>query len=132
MTRVLIVDDHRNTRESLVVSLPLYGCQADGVADTDEALLQVQARAYDWIVSDVRMPGPSGVKLAQILRQRFPQLGLILMTAHELTLEETAIALALGIVLLIKPVTAEMLAAYCAQAPGPLRPRRRDDARRLP
>ena len=115
MLRVLIIDDHRNTRESLVMSLPLYGCQADAAADAEDALLQVEARGYDWVVSDVRMPGANGVELAQILRKRFPQLGVILMTAYELSPEEAAIALALGIVLMIKPVTAEMLANHCSR-----------------
>jgi len=114
--RVLIVDDHRNTRESLALSFPLFGCQADAVANADEALGQLQTTTYDWVVSDVRMPGRTGVELAGILRDRFPGVRLILMTAYELTPEETATARALGIVLLIKPVTAETLATHCTEA----------------
>jgi two-component system response regulator YesN len=117
--RVLIVDDHRNTRESLALGFPLYGCQADAVANADEALGYLQTGAYDCVVSDVRMPGRTGVELAQILRERFPTVRLILMTAYELTPEETKAAMALGVVLLIKPVTAEKLAVYCVPASVP-------------
>jgi CheY-like chemotaxis protein len=113
---VLIVDDHRNTRETLAMSFPLYGCHADAVANAEEALGQLQTATYDWVVSDVRMPGRTGVELARILRERFPDVRLILMTAYELTPEETATAMALGIVLLIKPVTAEKLATHCAES----------------
>lgn len=114
MRRVLIVDDHRNTRESLVLGFPLYGCQADAAANAEEALGYLQSGAYDCVVSDVRMPGRTGVELARILRERFPELKLILMTAYELTPEETADATSLGVVLLIKPVTTETLVEHFA------------------
>jgi CheY-like chemotaxis protein len=113
----LIVDDHRNTRESLALGFPLHGCQADAAANADEALGYLQTGAYDCVVSDVRMPGRTGVELAQILHERFPKVRLVLMTAYELTAEESAAALALGVVLLIKPVTVEKLAVHCVSAP---------------
>lgn len=112
MPRILIVDDHRNTRESLALGFPLYGCEADAVANADEALGQLQRTRYDWVVSDVRMPGTTGVQLARMLRERFPEVGVLLMTAYELTPEEAAAMVALGIVLLIKPVTAELLTSH--------------------
>jgi CheY-like chemotaxis protein len=114
--RVLIVDDHRNTRESLAMSFPLYGCDADAVASADEALGQLQLATYDWVVSDVRMPGRTGVELAHILRDRFPGVGVVLMTAYELTPEESVTAKAMDVALVIKPVTAEALASHFAQA----------------
>ena len=119
MRRVLIVDDHRNTRESLALGFPLYGCQADAAANVEEALDHLRTGAYDCVVSDVRMPGRTGVELARILRDRFPEVKLILMTAYELTPEETATATALGVVLLIKPVTTETLAIHCAPSAQP-------------
>lgn len=117
--RVLIVDDHRNTRESLVLGFPLYGCEADAAANAEEALGYLQTGAYDCVISDVRMPGRTGVELARILRERFPQVPLVLMTAYELTPEESAAAVALGVVLLIKPVTLEKLAAHCVPSSVP-------------
>jgi CheY-like chemotaxis protein len=117
--RVLIVDDHRNTRESLALGFPLYGCQADAAASADEALGYLQSGAYDCVVSDVRMPQRTGVELARILHERFPQVRVILMTAYELAPEETEAAMALGVVLLIKPVTAEGLAKHLAPASSP-------------
>lgn len=94
--RILIVDDHRNTRESLALGLPLYGCQADAAANADEALRYLATGAYNCVVSDVRMPGRTGVELARILRERFPKVAVILMTAYELTPEETEAAMGLG------------------------------------
>lgn len=114
MPRVLIVDDHRNTRESLALGFPLFGFDAEAVSCADEALGCLQRGRYDWVVSDVRMRGTSGLELARLLRERFPEVGVLLMTAYELTPEDASAMLALGIVLLIKPVTAEMLASYCA------------------
>jgi CheY-like chemotaxis protein len=97
------------------MSFPLYGCDADAVASAEEALGRLQTATYDWVVSDVRMSGRTGVELAQILRDRFPEVRLILMTAYELTAEEAATASAMDVVLLIKPVTAETLATHCVQ-----------------
>ncbi len=116
MRRVLIVDDHRNTRESLALGFPLYGCQADTAANAEEALRWLEAGAYDCVVSDVRMPGTTGVELAGILRDRFPGVRIILMSAYELTAEETATAAAHDVLLLIKPVTAEALAGYLVRS----------------
>lgn len=114
MRRVLIIDDHRNTRESLALSFPQYGCHADAAANVEEALGYLQQARYDYVVSDVRMPGTTGVEFAQILHDRFPEVRVILITAYELTPEDAAMMVALGIVLLIKPVTAETLATHCA------------------
>ena len=113
MRRVLIVDDHRNTRESLALSFPQYGCHADAVATAEEALARLQRSTYDWVVSDVCMPGITGVELAKILHDQFPHVRTILITAYELTPEDAATMQALGILLLLKPVTAELLAMHC-------------------
>jgi CheY-like chemotaxis protein len=111
---MLIVDDHRNTRESLALSVRVYGCHADAVGSAEEALAYLESATYDWVVSDVRMPGTTGVELAEIVHRRYPKVKTILMTAYALTPEESAVTAASGTVLLIKPVTAEHLVEHCA------------------
>jgi CheY-like chemotaxis protein len=113
------VDDHRNTRESLALGFPRYGCLADAAASADEALDRLQHGTYDCLISDVRMPGRTGVELVQLVRERFPRIRLVLMSAYDLTPEETARARALGAILVMKPVTAEVLAVYCGPPSSP-------------
>jgi len=111
VTRVLVVDDHRNTRESLAAGLRSLGCEADTAGGGADALARVQRASYDWIVCDVRMPGMSGIDLARALRARAPDLGLVLMTAFETSAAENILIEDIGAILLIKPVTADQLLA---------------------
>ena len=113
MPDVLLIDDHPNTRETLAIGFATDGWHIDTAANAEQALALVAVRAYDWIVCDVRMPGKSGVELACDLRRRFPQTGLILMTAYELTDTEASLVRSLDAALLIKPVTSEQLMRHC-------------------
>jgi DNA-binding NtrC family response regulator len=114
VSRVLIVDDHRNTRESLAIGFAVSGWQADTAGSADEALRLLHAGPYDCVITDVRMPGKSGIELVRLARDRFPHLAVVLMTAYALTPEETAVAAAAGALSFIKPVTAEMLSGVLA------------------
>ena len=113
--RVLIVDDHRNTRESLAIGFQLFGCLADPVAGVAEALERLHDGTYDCVISDVRMPGATGLELARIVSERFPAMRLILMSAYEVTPDEAAAAAMTGATLMMKPVTAEAL-GQCLRA----------------
>jgi DNA-binding NtrC family response regulator len=111
--RVLIVDDHRNTGESLAIGLDAVGLHADAASSAAEAVSLAERYAYDVVVSDVRMPGVDGITLCQNLLARYPSLRVVLMTAYDLSPGEHEAVRALGAALLIKPVTAATLAAYC-------------------
>jgi DNA-binding NtrC family response regulator len=119
LARVLIVDDHRNTRESLAIGMTVLGIEADTASGVMEALNLVRLRTYDAIVSDVRMPDLDGISLCRLLRESNPGLRLILMTAYEVTPAENNAVRELEATLLIKPVTAAELAACCCGAESP-------------
>ncbi|MGE0865503.1 MAG: response regulator [Vicinamibacterales bacterium] len=113
--RVLVVDDHKNTRESLVLGLALYGHEADADGSAVEAISRLEQQSYDCVVSDVRMDGVTGLDLVAAARERDAGLGLILMTAHDVSEDERRRIDALGVRLVIKPVTAQQLAILCSQ-----------------
>jgi DNA-binding NtrC family response regulator len=80
---ILIVDDDPRIRESLSEVLESEGWGVH-VADSGEAALAIIAEARPEIVlSDVRMPGMSGLDLLGVLRSRAPELDVLLMTAYE-------------------------------------------------
>jgi CheY-like chemotaxis protein len=111
--RVLVVDDHRNTRESLALGLTLLGYEPDVAGCAAEALSRMDERTYRWLVCDVRMPGTNGIEFARAARRRQPDLGVILMTAYDVSQDERRIIDSLEAVLVIKPVTAAALAHLC-------------------
>jgi DNA-binding NtrC family response regulator len=114
--RVLIVDDHRNTRETLAMGLALSGWTTDTASGAREARRLCVGRQYDAIVCDIRMPDGNGVEFVADLRETDGGVRLVLITAYEPTEREARIARTLGADLLIKPVTAEALATCCRQA----------------
>lgn len=116
--RILVVDDHRNTRDALALGLSLLGLDVRTAAAGEEALEQLEAAAVDWLVSDVRMPGMGGIELASRVRSTTVEIGLILMTAYDVAPDERRRIRDLGAVLLIKPVTADTLAARCVGSAG--------------
>jgi CheY-like chemotaxis protein len=64
-------------------------------------------------VTDVRMPGMTGVDLAARVRERCPQTRVLLLTAYDVSDDERARIAGFGAELLIKPVTAGVVAARC-------------------
>lgn len=109
--RILVVDDHRNTRDALALGLLQLGAHAQTAASAEEALECLRAGLPDWLVSDVRMPGMSGIELASRVRESGGAIGVILMTAYDVTAEERRRISELGAELWIKPVIADALAA---------------------
>ncbi len=122
MLRVLIVDDHRNTREALQIGLATTGITSDTAAGAAEALALAARTRYDAAICDVRMPGVDGITLGTKLRARDAALQLLFMTAYEVGPAEDGVVGRLGGRLLIKPVTAAAVAAALgvgARQPAP-------------
>ena len=113
--RVLVVGDHKNTRESLAMGLALYRHEADADGSAVEALSRLGQQSYDCLISGVRMAGVTGLDLVDVTRERDAGLGLILMTAYDVNEDERRRIDALGVRLVIKPVTAKQLVILCAQ-----------------
>ena len=111
MPRVLIVDDHRNTRETLAMGLSLHGCTTRTAASADEAISGLRSGEYDCLVCDLRMPGRSGIELLREVRGKGLRLSVVLMTAYDVTAAEAQVIEALDGRLFIKPVTSDTLAA---------------------
>ena len=122
MPRVLIVDDHRNTRETLAIGLALAGWSTDTASGAGEARRLCLGQQYDAIVCDIRMPDGNGVEFAATLREGDARVRLVLITAYEPTEREARIARRLGAHLLIKPVPPESLAACCHPTSAPSAP----------
>lgn len=78
--RVLVVDDSEDIREFLVEALNERGHQACGEASAETAEAQLERAAFDVLLTDVGLPGISGLELAERALRRAPQLRVILAT----------------------------------------------------
>ena len=81
MKPVWIIDDDRSIRWVLEKALAREGIEFKSFASADEAMHALTHDAPQIVISDIRMPGSSGLELLQILRGQYPHLPVIIMTA---------------------------------------------------
>jgi two-component system, NtrC family, nitrogen regulation response regulator GlnG len=95
MKPVWIIDDDRSIRWVFEKALAREGIAFKTFAAAPEAMAAMTATPPQVVVSDIRMPGASGLELLQTLKQRFPQLPIIIMTAYS-DLDSTVAAFQAG------------------------------------
>jgi DNA-binding NtrC family response regulator len=81
--RILIVDDDDCVRESLRDALTADGLDVRCEESAATALAAVGDRHPDILLADVRMPGMDGLELLGLLRERTPDIDVVLMTAFD-------------------------------------------------
>jgi two-component system, NtrC family, nitrogen regulation response regulator GlnG len=82
MKPVWIVDDDRSIRWVIEKALSREGIAFNSFASAQEALDALSGGAPEVLVSDIRMPGLSGLELLQAVKQRHPAVPVIVMTAY--------------------------------------------------
>jgi len=81
-TTVLIVEDDRELREALCTTLQLAGMNYIEADCAESALIQLEKKTVDIVVSDVNMPGMDGHELLNQVKARVPGLPMMLITAY--------------------------------------------------
>jgi two-component system, NtrC family, response regulator AtoC len=106
MGSILIVDDERGIREFIAEALADAGHDTVAAADGTEALRCLQERAFDLMITDLRMPGGlSGMDLLRRAQAELPDMEVIVLTAHG-TVDTAVEAMKLGALdYLQKPVS---------------------------
>ena len=82
---ILLVDDDRNLVMTLSYGLSKALGEAISVAvcfSGSEALEMLATQAFDVVISDFNMPGPSGLELLHKIRQDYREINLVLITAY--------------------------------------------------
>lgn len=77
--RVLAVDDDEGMRETLTAILRPT-CDIVSVDSAEQALVQLERRAFDVVLSDIRLPGLNGIDLLQIVKERWPSTEVIMIS----------------------------------------------------
>ncbi|MBL8286812.1 MAG: response regulator [Rubrivivax sp.] len=120
--RALLVEDNDDVATATGDVLASMGCVVRRVDGADAAMARLAAIGddYDVVITDMVMPGSmDGIELAQRLRQRHPQLPVLLMSGYTDSLER---ATALGLHVLPKPCDPPVIAAAVAAAIAQRRP----------
>jgi two-component system response regulator AtoC len=79
---ILVVDDDAAMRHLLSVILTDHGWESHAVASGAEALKELEARDYELVLTDVRMPGMDGLALLREIQKSRPDLTVIVMSAY--------------------------------------------------
>lgn len=81
--KLIVVEDEKIIRTGLLKHVPwqrLGVSEVEAAANGEEALAKTENFRPDIVLSDIRMPGMSGVDLCRKLREKFPEIEIIFST----------------------------------------------------
>lgn len=119
--RILVVDDDDSLRRVLEVQLQQMGYRVNTAKNGEAALAQLRDSPHDLILTDLRMPGVSGLDLLKNIRAAHPETVVIMLTAYG-SVDTAVEAMRAGAYdYLTKPVHQEELALIIKRALDHLR-----------
>ncbi len=80
--QILLVEDSPEVAMITVEYLSELGHEVVAVADAELAIEQVAARTFDVVMTDVSLPGMSGIDLAKELIKQFPKLPVVIASGY--------------------------------------------------
>lgn len=78
--RILVVDDEKNTRRGLSKILTKFNYEVLEAETGEKALECLEENHCDILITDMRMPGISGIDLLKNVRKNAPDIGVIIFT----------------------------------------------------
>ena len=83
--RVAIIEDERDLREglrSLINFTPNFECVGD-FRSMEDALRRIDINQTNLVLTDIGLPNMNGIEGTRILREKFPELSIIVLTVHD-------------------------------------------------
>jgi DNA-binding NtrC family response regulator len=80
--KILVIDDEAGIRESLEVLLSLEGYSPRMAQDGEDGLRVLDRDSFDLVLLDLALPGRSGLELLPEIKERHPDLPVIMITAY--------------------------------------------------
>jgi DNA-binding NtrC family response regulator len=122
--RLLIVDDALDTRDVLQRNLSSQGFQVFTASNVTEAVRMLESITVDLVITDLRMPGASGLDLIRHVRENFKETEVVMITGYP-SIEGAVVAVRSGAAdYLTKPFTQEELLSAVRRALDKLRVKR--------
>jgi two-component system NtrC family sensor kinase len=118
--KVLVVEDEAAVAAVLHRLLTKKGCTVEAVSSGTEALERLKSGPYDVVISDIRMPGMSGIALWEQLRTDYPEQAsrVIFVTGDTASADTSEFLRGAGQPVLPKPFGADELAKAMAEVRG--------------
>lgn len=88
--RILVVDDDGATREAVTELLKMLGHRCEAISSPRQALEVVIRRNFDILITDVNLPGTSGIDLARSILARCPKMHVIFSSGHMVLPEQAS------------------------------------------
>src|SRR5215469_11053460 len=82
LPRVMVVEDDESLRRVIQAQITGMGLKVSVAGSVDEALEQLQANSHDLVLTDLQLPGRSGLDLLKIVHGEYPETTVILMTGY--------------------------------------------------
>lgn len=82
MADILIIDDERAIRKTLVEILSFEGYKLDEAADGEEGLKKFKDKTYDVVLCDIKMPKLDGIEFLQKASETNPDIPIIMISGH--------------------------------------------------
>jgi CheY-like chemotaxis protein len=103
---VFVVDDDAIIASTLVIILQRHGYKATSFTGPTEALAAARRESPDILISDVNMPGLTGIELAILMRAQYPKLQVLLLSGNPASrqLLEHARSRGYDLQMLLKPI----------------------------
>ena len=118
MGNILIADDDKTCRDSIQKVLEREGHTVRAAEDVDSALGEIEARPFDLIVCDYRMPGKTGIDLLMGLKRLGSDVPVLMISAYaDASTTETVLQLG-ALAVLRKPIRRKELIDRAASAVG--------------
>lgn len=116
INKVLVVDDEALVRDFLLETLNRKGIDATGAEDGHRAFELLRDNEYDLIITDMKMPGITGIDVLKKSKELYPRTVVVVITAYA-TVENAVEAMRLGAFnYLLKPFTPETIEAIIDKA----------------
>ncbi|GAB4413167.1 MAG: sigma-54 dependent transcriptional regulator [Thermodesulfovibrionales bacterium] len=116
MEKILVVDDERNILLVLNKFLRQEGFQVETARSFEEAVSRLAGSGLDLIITDMRLPGKSGLELLKWVKEKTPELPVIVITAYG-SIENAVEAMKIGAAnYLTKPIEHDEMLAIIKHA----------------
>lgn len=109
--RVLVIEDQEEILNFCEVTLNENGYQATTAKNADEAYNSIKAetKGFEFIITDIVLPGKSGINLVKEIEKMIPSIGIILTSGYSDKKEECEELIQSGVPFLQKPFDSEQL-----------------------
>ena len=107
--KVLLVDDEDDYLEVMAERMQARGIDVSTSNSAEEALSRIEREAFDAVILDFMMPGMDGIETLKAIKEKKPELQIILLTGHA-TVQKGVEAMKLGAMdFMEKPADLEIL-----------------------